>query len=107
MLRVIDTYWMRHIDAMSELRQGVRLQSYGQQKPLIIYQKEGKRMFDEMRYNISKDIARYATLGRIQLNVSREAVVKNTSTNQGEDLNKAKRNKPKRNHRNQLPWNRR
>jgi len=107
MLRVIDTYWMRHIDAMSELRQGVRLQSYGQQNPLIIYQREGKRMFDEMRYNISKDISRYATLGRIQLNVSREAVVKNTSTNQGEDVTKQKRKQPKRAHRNQLPWNRR
>lgn len=107
MLRVIDTYWMRHIDAMSELRQGVRLQSYGQQNPLIIYQKEGKRMFDEMRYNISKDIARYAALGRIELNVSREAVVKNTSTNQGEDASKQKRKQPKRAHRSQLPWNRR
>ena len=107
MLRVIDTYWMRHIDAMSELRQGVRLQSYGQQNPLIIYQREGKRMFDEMRYNIAKDISRYAALGRIQLNVSREAVVKNTSTNQGEDAGKQRRNRPKRVHRNQLPWNRR
>jgi preprotein translocase subunit SecA len=107
MLRVIDTYWMRHIDAMSELRQGVRLQSYGQQNPLIIYQREGKRMFDEMRYNISNDIAKYATLGRIQLNVSRESVVKNTNTNQGEDASKLKKNKPKRAHRSQLPWNRR
>src|SRR5690606_26290504 len=107
MLRVIDTYWMRHIDMMQELRQGVRLQSYGQQNPLITYQREGKRMFDEMRYNIAKDISRYAALGRIQLNVSREAVVKNTSTNQGEDAGKQRRNRPKRVHRNQLPWNRR
>ncbi|WP_035357009.1 preprotein translocase subunit SecA [Acholeplasma granularum] len=106
MLRVIDTYWMRHIDVMSELRQGVRLQSYGQQNPLITYQREGKRMFDEMRYNISKDISRYATLGRIQLNVSREAVVKNTNTNQGEEVSKKKKS-PKRIHANQLPWNRR
>ncbi len=106
MLRVIDTYWMRHIDMMQELRQGVRLQSYGQQNPLITYQREGKRLFDEMLYNISKDISRYACLGQIQMNVSREAVVKNTATNQGTE---AKREKPKvkKIHRNALPWNRR
>ncbi|MBN3490682.1 preprotein translocase subunit SecA [Acholeplasma equirhinis] len=106
MLRVIDTYWMRHIDMMQELRQGVRLQSYGQQNPLIIYQREGKRLFDEMLYNISRDVSRYACLGQIQLNVSREAVVKNTSTNQGSE---AKKDKPKviKVHRNQMPWNRR
>ena len=80
MLRVIDTYWMRHIDAMSELRQGVRLQSYGQQNPLITYQREGKRMFDEMRYNISKDISRYATLGRIQLNMKLRTNYKHLKT---------------------------
>ncbi len=107
MLRVIDTYWMRHIDTMSELRQGVRLQSYGQQNPLIIYQREGKRLFDEMLFSIQKDVSRYAVLGKIQLNVSREAVVKNTATNQGEDANKQKKPKQHKIHRNQLPWNRR
>src|SRR5690625_2611285 len=40
MLRIIDTYWMSHIDTMSELRQGVMLQAYDQQNPLVIYQKE-------------------------------------------------------------------
>jgi len=106
MLRVIDTYWMRHIDMMQELRQGVRLQSYGQQNPLIIYQREGKRLFDEMLYNISKDVARYACLGQIRMDVQREAVVKNTSTNQGTE---AKKDKPKvvKVHRSQLPWNKR
>ncbi|VEU82662.1 preprotein translocase subunit SecA [Acholeplasma hippikon] len=106
MLRVIDTYWMRHIDTMQELRQGVRLQSYGQQNPLIIYQREGKRIFDEMLYGISKDVARYACLGRIQVNVQREAVVKNTATNQGQDPNKKDKPKKIKVHSNQLPWNR-
>lgn len=107
MLRVIDTYWMRHIDTMQELRQGVRLQSYGQQNPLITYQREGKRLFDEMRYSISKDVARYAALGRIQLNVNREAVVKNTNTNQGQDVKKDNKPKHQKAHRKQLPWNKR
>ena len=76
MLRVIDTYWMRHIDAMSELRQAVGLQAYGQQNPLVIYQAQGLEMFNEMVNNISRDVTRYAIRAQIQYNVEREAVVK-------------------------------
>jgi preprotein translocase subunit SecA len=106
MLRVIDTYWMRHIDAMSELRQGVMLQSYGQQNPLIIYQQEGLNMFNDMVRNIGRDITRYAIRAQIQYNIEREAVVKNTSTNQGTDARpkkpKVRKNRGQRN----LPWRR-
>lgn len=87
MLRVIDTYWMKHIDTMSELRQGVMLQAYGQQNPLVIYQKEGFRLFEELVDNISRDITKYVLKANIQVNVEREAVVKNTATNQGEEAN--------------------
>ena len=105
MLRVIDTYWMRHIDTMSELRQGVTLQSYGQQNPLLIYQQEGLRLFNDMVRNIANDVTRYTLRAQIAYNVEREAVVKNTSTNQGRS--DARPRKPKmranRNQRN-LPW---
>jgi preprotein translocase subunit SecA len=105
MLRVIDTYWMRHIDAMSELRQGVTLQAYGQQQPLTIYQKEGLRMFNEMIQNISNDVARYAIRAQIKYDQEREAVVKNTQTNQGYEDKKPRKPKVRKN-RNQrnLPW---
>lgn len=105
MLRVIDTYWMRHIDAMSELRQAVSLQSYGQQNPLVIYQQQGLSMFNEMVFNISKDVTRYAIRAQIQYNVEREAVVKNTQTNEGRSDARPKKPKVKKN-RNQrnLPW---
>lgn len=105
MLRVIDTYWMRHIDAMSELRQGVTLQAYGQQQPLTIYQKEGLRMFNEMIQNISNDVARYAIRAQIKYDQEREAVVKNTQTNQGHEDKRPKKPKVRKN-RNQrnLPW---
>lgn len=85
MLRVIDTYWMSHIDTMSELRQGVSLQSYGQQNPLVIYQKEGYRLFEELTANIGRDVTKYILRANIKVNVEREAVVKNTRTNQGDD----------------------
>jgi preprotein translocase subunit SecA len=105
MLRVIDTYWMRHIDSMSELRQGVTLQAYGQQSPLVIYQQQGLSMFNEMVKNISNDITRYAIRAQIQYNVEREAVVKNTQTNQGREDNKPKKPKVRKNkYQRNLPW---
>ncbi len=106
MLRVIDTFWMRHIDVMDELRQGVRLQSYAQQNPLVVYQREGLRLFNEMIENINGDITRYALRAQIRYNTEREAVVKNTKTNEGVSASK-KPKKPKvrknRNSRNK-PW---
>ncbi len=105
MLRVIDTFWMRHIDAMSELRQSVSLQSYGQQNPLVIYQSEGLRMFNEMVTNISTDVTRYALRAQIQYNVEREAVVKNTSTNEGRTDARPKKPKVRKNRsQRQMPW---
>lgn len=103
MLRVIDTYWMRHIDTMSELRQGVTLQAYGQQNPLIIYQKEGFRLFNELVQNISNDVTRYALRAQIQVNVQREAVVKNTATNEGSS-EKPKKPKVRKQRYANVPW---
>lgn len=105
MLRIIDTHWMRHIDTMSELRQAVSLQAYGQQSPLVIYQKDGLRLFNEMIQSIAMDVTRYAIRGQINYNVEREAVVKNTQTNEGRtDLRpkkpKIRKNRGQRN----LPW---
>jgi preprotein translocase subunit SecA len=95
MLRVIDTYWTQHIDTMSELRQGVSLQSYGQNNPLTMYQQEGLRLFNTMVLNISKDVTRFALRAHIQMDAQREAVVKNTSTNQGQLDTPKKPRKPK------------
>ncbi|MFA5560283.1 MAG: preprotein translocase subunit SecA [Acholeplasmataceae bacterium] len=105
MLRVIDTYWMRHIDTMSELRQAVSLQAYGQQNPLIVYQQEGLRLFNEMVYNISVDVARYVIRAQIHVNVEREAVVKNTSTNEIRSDQRPKRPKVRKNRgQRNMPW---
>ncbi len=81
MLRVIDVHWTNHIDTMSELRQGVTLQSYGQMNPLVIYQKEGLNLFKNLSNNISKDITKYVLRAKIERSNEREQVVKNTSTN--------------------------
>ena len=41
MLRVVDEYWMDHIDAMEELKKGIQLRAYAQTNPVDAYKKEG------------------------------------------------------------------
>ncbi len=80
-LRVFDTHWTEHIDKMSELRQGVSLQSYAQQNPFQIYQKEGIELFNKMMRNIETDVLKYLMRAQIRSNLEREEVNKNTVTN--------------------------
>ena len=58
LLKVVDTHWMDHIDAMHELRRGIGLQAYAQQDPVVAYKREGFDMFDEMINEIKDDTAR-------------------------------------------------
>jgi preprotein translocase subunit SecA len=59
MLKVVDTKWEEHLDAMEMLRQGVGLRAYGQKDPLIEYKFEAFEMFQQMLENIQEDIVRY------------------------------------------------
>ncbi|MCL2855343.1 MAG: preprotein translocase subunit SecA [Defluviitaleaceae bacterium] len=58
MLQVVDQKWMGHIDDMDQMRQGVSLQSYGQQDPLTEYRFLSYDMFDELSKNIQNDTVR-------------------------------------------------
>jgi preprotein translocase subunit SecA len=89
LLKVIDTYWMRHIDAMSDLRHGVSLQSIGQQNPLIVYQSRGKQLFDEMISNIRKDVVMLINRQKfvVASGAERQKVVSNASTNSQTERN--------------------
>ena len=56
MLRTIDTLWVQHLTAMSNLRQGIGLHAYGQRDPLVMYKKEGHDMFENLLARIQHDI---------------------------------------------------
>ncbi len=84
LLRVVDTYWMQHIDDMSELRQAVRLQSYAQVNPLREYQEVGYDKFETMLDNIAQDATKFINRAQIKDNLQREEVVKPTGTNSSE-----------------------
>ena len=81
-LRVIDTYWMAHIDAMDALRQGIYLRSYGQINPLHEYQSEGYEMFTHLINRIEDEITRYMARAELrkeeaEINVQLEADAEN------------------------------
>ncbi|MGI6392690.1 MAG: preprotein translocase subunit SecA [Candidatus Izemoplasmatales bacterium] len=75
-LRVVDTYWVQHIDAMSELRQAVSLQSYGQINPFREYQEIGFNMFETMVENIQSDVTRFVLKAQVRQNTERVQVAK-------------------------------
>ena len=76
LLRVVDEYWMDHIDAMSELRQAIRLQSYGNNKPIDVYKQESLTMFEDMISAIQNETVRRIFSARIKTEkeVKRERV---------------------------------
>ena len=59
MLKVVDSKWMEHLDAMDMLREGINLRSYGQRDPLIEYKIEAYDMFQQLIEIIQEDIAKY------------------------------------------------
>ena len=87
LLRVVDEYWMDHIDAMQELRQGIGLRAYGQSDPVVEYKREGYDMFEQMIAAIQEEtLTRLFTL-RLKSNeeIRRERVAKVTGESGGSD----------------------
>ena len=89
LLKVIDRKWMDHIDDMTQLRQGIGLQAYGQRDPLVEYKMAGFDMFDEMISAIQEDTVRLLYHVQVQQKVEREQVAKVTGTNKDESAQKA------------------
>ncbi len=82
LLRVVDEFWMDNIDAMDELKQGIRLRAYGQTDPVVAYKREGFAMFDGMINAIREETV--SRLFRVRLRtdeeVKRTQVAKITGT---------------------------
>ena len=57
-LRVVDEFWMDHIDAMTDLRQGIGLRAYGQNDPVVEYKREGYEMFEGLVNAIREETVR-------------------------------------------------
>ena len=85
MLRVVDEYWMDHIDAMAELKRGIGLRGYGNIKPIDAYKHEGFDMFEAMINGIREETVRriYTVRVRKEAPIQRRAVAKNAAANVG------------------------
>ena len=87
MLRVVDEFWMDHIDAMQELRQGIRLRAYAQTDPIIAYKQESLHMFEEMIDAIQEETIRriYSFRLKTKEEIKRERVASGITEGFGGD----------------------
>ncbi len=92
-LRVIDTYWMEHINTMAHLREGIYLRGYAQENPLRAYKSEGYEMFDNLLAHIDRQASIYLLKAEVRQNVERKKVAEGVANN---DSNKVKKKTPKR-----------
>ncbi|MBP5324734.1 MAG: preprotein translocase subunit SecA [Pseudobutyrivibrio sp.] len=89
LLRVIDRKWMEEIDDMEQLRQGIRLQAYGNRNPVDEYKAASYDMLDAMNAAIINDTLMMLYRIRIEKKVEREEVAKVTGTNKDESATRA------------------
>lgn len=82
LLRVVDSKWMDHLDAMDQLRDGISLRAYGQQDPVQAYQVEGFDMFQELIKSIRQDTIKYIFNVRVNRIPQREQVAEPITTNE-------------------------
>ena len=73
MLRVVDSKWMAHLDAMDDLRDGIGLRAYGQRDPLTEYKLEAFSMFNQMVESIQEDIVRMIYKVRVERRIEAPA----------------------------------
>ena len=93
---MVDEYWMEHIDAMHELRQGIRLRAYANTDPVVAYKKESLDMFDEMVSAIQEETVRrlYSVRVRSGEEVKRERVASGITEGGGSGDGNVRRKTP-------------
>ena len=84
LLGAVDNRWMDHIDAMTELRDGIGLRAYGQKNPVIEYKREGYDMFEEMVHLIQEDTLRRLYFTVLARPVERKQVAQPVSATHGD-----------------------
>lgn len=57
LLNTVDREWIKHLEAMERLKEGIGLRSYSQEDPMRQYQREGLELFTNMYHNLEKEVA--------------------------------------------------
>ena len=85
LLRVVDTKWMDHLDAMDQLREGITLRAFGHHDPVQAYQIEGYDMFLELINNIKQETIKYVLNVNVNRIPQRQKVAEEVATNQEQE----------------------
>ena len=75
-LRIIDSLWVEHLNAMESLKEGIFLRQYAQTNPLQAYTMEGYDMFEQLLNRIDDTIAQFLLKANIEQNTERKQVIK-------------------------------
>jgi len=92
-LRVIDTYWMEHINTMSILKEGIHLRGYAQENPLRAYTTEGYELFENLLDTIDKETTTFLLKAEVRQNAERKEVAKGKAA---DDESKLAKKTPKK-----------
>ena len=96
LLRIVDTKWMDHIDAMDQLKTGIGLRSLGQQDPARAYANEGFDMFEEMLASIREDMVKYVLSITLDTNAERKQVIRVGAASKEDTRSALDEGKPRR-----------
>ncbi|WP_212934411.1 accessory Sec system translocase SecA2 [Robertmurraya siralis] len=67
---VIDNTWIKHLEDMTRLKEGIGIRHYQQEDPMRLYDKEGLELFEQMYFNLEKEICKHLSNLITQLNES-------------------------------------
>ena len=76
LLRVIDTKWMEHIDAMDQMRKEIGVRAMGNDDPVRAYTNSGFEMYEEMTNSIQEETVRLMMGVEIRQNIERKQVLR-------------------------------
>ena len=91
-LTVIDTFWMDHLDAIENLRQGINLRGYGQRDPLVEYKNEAFTMFEKLIRAIDDEVTH--RIFKIQVQPAPMPILENAQITTNTPASEVSRAKP-------------
>lgn len=97
LLNVVDRHWMEHLDAMDDLRDGIRLEAYAQRNPITEYRIAGMNLFDQMTDEIRRNTSRtiLTAIPREELERRRQIIqIKSATTGENRPGTTGEKKKP-------------
>ena len=85
-LNVVNEKWMDHIDAISQLKDGIGLRAYGQTNPVEAYKIESFNMFEELVSSIQEEATKAVFSVKAQKRENYDSLVKEEKENKVKNI---------------------